>query len=184
MTYDVDKTDLDLVLVDSTDAIPAIDCAINIYANASGDSLCSLDKSLLNRNDRLHHLLEERLRSLIQNDGSGMDTFLGEAWPGYIPSVQGWTAHESDNERWISTLSGVGKDKRHVHYNLLSGQLMINGSLLKRLPDNLFQRPLYKQIFGTVSFNYYDYLSIPGSGRANFRLDNAGCCARKRGYAI
>ena len=41
--------------------------------------------------------------------------------------------------------------RQKVHYDLLTGQLLIDGKQLGRLPQEIVEHPIYASIFGAVS---------------------------------
>jgi hypothetical protein len=45
----------------------------------------------------------------------------------------------------------VTEGKQEVHYDLLSGQLLVNGKPLRRLPREIVEHPTYASILGAVS---------------------------------
>jgi hypothetical protein len=59
-----------------------------------------------------------------------------------------WHALPRPNSRWISCITEA---KREIHYDLLTGQLLIDGKQLGRLPREIVEHPTYACILGTVS---------------------------------
>lgn len=165
MSYDVDEEDLGLVL-GTADIGAAIDCAIIIHDNAPDTNLSVLDQSLLDRNNLLSQRLERHLYNLIVEDvlgGKEMDKCIARAWATFIPTDT-WLSLSGDNQRWImTTMRSSEGEVREVHYNLLEGELLINGTLLKRLPEDFLKHSLYKRTFGSVR---------SGSLNTNFQILN------------
>lgn len=153
MTYDVDDEDLHLIL-GPDDIGAAIDCAIIIHDNAPKASLSVLDRSLVDRNKRLSQRLEKRLRNhiILTSDGEEeMNSCITRAWATFVPT-ESWISLSGKNERWVMTTMCRGEeDEPEIHYNLLDGRLLINGTLLKRLPEDFLEHNLYKRTFGSVS---------------------------------
>ncbi|QSZ29330.1 hypothetical protein DSL72_003844 [Monilinia vaccinii-corymbosi] len=68
---------------------------------------------------------------------------------GYKPGSD-WTAFETPNERWLRTKTADidGQESLFVEFNILTGELFINGSPLARLPRNYEAHITYRRIFG------------------------------------
>jgi hypothetical protein len=45
----------------------------------------------------------------------------------------------------------IAEGGHEVHYDLLTGQLLINGKPLGRLPQKIVEHPTYASVLGTVS---------------------------------
>ena len=54
----------------------------------------------------------------------------------------------SPNARWISCIAEGGQE---IHYNLLTGQLLIGGKPLGKLPQEIIEHPTYASALGAVS---------------------------------
>jgi hypothetical protein len=158
-TYDVDSGDISLILNSHHDVSTVVECDIMLCDNApaNSESYSNLTKSLLERNGRTSKEIEHELRRLITLDTwapRGMDECIKRVWTGYVPGGQ-WQALSTPNERWVTTqLPSFGEDEektRAVHFNLLTGQLLIDGSPMKRLPSEYVAHPTYLRTFGDVS---------------------------------
>jgi hypothetical protein len=158
-TYDVDSDDLSLILTSHDDVSTVVECNILLCDNAPvrSKSYSNLTNSLLDRNRRTIMEIEPELRRLITLDPSasrGMDECIERVWTGYVPGGQ-WRALFTPQERWVTTQipsSGEKKERtRAVHFNLLTGQLLIDGSPMKRLPSEYVAHPTYFRTFGDVS---------------------------------
>jgi hypothetical protein len=153
-TYDVDRTNLSRVL--SLDDLEiAIECAIIIYDNAPTElvNLTPLTRALLERNRRLNWNLEPELRDIILQTQPcrAMDNCIKNSWSGYVPGGW-WKALKTPNDRWVvtKTSSDATTEARDVQFNLLTGQLLINGTPLKRLPPEYRDHQTYARTFGEV----------------------------------
>jgi hypothetical protein len=80
-----------------------------------------------------------------------MNNCIKHAWSGYLPGSC-WEALETPNDRWVVTETGSDsiKKARDVQFNLLTGQLLINGKPLKRLLPKYRVHPTYLRTFGDV----------------------------------
>jgi uncharacterized protein YfaA (DUF2138 family) len=77
------------------------------------------------------------------------DKALELLWLGYRRDISSrWHALPTQNSRWISCGAEGGHE---VHYDLLTGKLLINGKSLGRLPQEIVEHPTYASVLGTVS---------------------------------
>ena len=154
-TFDVeDGTHLDALLYSSADVAIAIECAIVIHDNTPphlGHKFSDFQK-LLHRDYRLSHFLEARLMKLIQDDNCGLDTAITSVWPSYRPAGRQWRQLDGPNSRWLrsSTTPLPGQQAQKVHYNILTGKLLVDGKPLGRLPQEIVSHSTYSRIFGQV----------------------------------
>ncbi|KAG1750376.1 uncharacterized protein EDB91DRAFT_686310 [Suillus paluster] len=61
-----------------------------------------------------------------------------------------WRALPAPNSRWLvtQTAPSCSQSPQAVHFNLVSGCLLVDGKQLGRLPSMIVQHPLYRSIFG------------------------------------
>ncbi|KAG9237428.1 hypothetical protein BJ875DRAFT_370034 [Amylocarpus encephaloides] len=113
------------------------------------DSLSPLIKVLLRRYERLCRSLESTICQSIVVDGQGINQTVQRIWIGYRPGKP-WAALPKPNERWLvtRTSSENSYSPTDVHYNVLDGTLLVNGTLLARLPTRYEAHLTYGRIFG------------------------------------
>ena len=156
-TYDVCIKHIPYTLSDDSDIAVAVQCAVIVHDNLT-PSILGDDKSrhlsrLLNRHHRLLHFLEPFLRKGVQSNPSGFDHGLARLWPGFRrQTFSNWHVLPSPNSRWISCIAEGGQD---VHYNLLTGQLLIGGNPLGRLPQDIIRHSTYASLLGKVSITFF-----------------------------
>ena len=98
---------------------------------------------------RFKRLLHRGYRILAQSE-AGIDIAIKQAWSSYAPGAVGWVQVSTVADHWITTTTAAdaaGSAKR-VHYNLLSGELLVNGSPIDQPPTNYRVQPLFKTLFG------------------------------------
>jgi len=153
-TFDVDPgIHLDAVLCLSADVAILIECAIVIHDNTPphlGNKFPDFQR-LLHRDRRLSHLLELPVIKLIDTDRCGLDKAIRSVWSGYQPGDGKW---QSDS-RWLKSrtaplLGGTGQRAQDVYYNILDGELLVDGKPLGCLPQEIVRHATYKRIFGQV----------------------------------
>ncbi|KAK0710370.1 hypothetical protein B0T21DRAFT_454868 [Apiosordaria backusii] len=81
-----------------------------------------------------------------QNSGLGFG--IQHFWADYMPSQSGWSSHRGPRNHILeSSVSRTGQTTS-VTWNMLTGQLLVNGYPLSRLPRNFELDPSYSQLFG------------------------------------
>ncbi|CAL1705838.1 unnamed protein product [Somion occarium] len=146
-TYDVEILHLPSVLQTRTDVCMAIHCAVVIHNNwlhAIKKAPAYLQR-LLHRDCRLSHFLEQRLHALLQGTSAGLDRAIGNLWSRFLGNASTWSQLPEPNDRWWHSSNDSTGD---VHCNLLTGQLLVNGKPLGRLPKSFVTHPTYERVFG------------------------------------
>jgi hypothetical protein len=151
-TFDVDLH-LPKLLQSDKDIAELTECSIVVHDRcpAITDDLPESTKSLLRRHWRLAHRLEPILRGLIPDFRNGLDNTVRQLWAEYQPGTP-WLSLDKPNERWLVTETSDedGLSSSIVHFNLLDGSLLINGSPLTRLPRSYESHSTYLRLFGKV----------------------------------
>ena len=162
-TFDVCPEHIPEILPTEEDFSIAMHCAVIVYDNTlpclsdqSDDDSLFLAR-MLSRHRRLLHHLEHTFNQLMPGDpgevsllhADAYDNALKRLWPGYHRETSSrWHALPGPNSRWIS----CGAEGGHkVHYDLLTGRLLINGGPMGRLPKEMVEHPTYASVLGTVS---------------------------------
>lgn len=162
-TFDVCPEHIPEILPTDEDFSIAMHCAVIVYDNTppflsdqSDDDSLFLAR-MLSRHRRLLHNLEHIFSQLMPGDpgevkllhADAYDNALKRLWPGYHRETSSrWHALPGPNSRWIS----CGAESGHkVHYDLLTGRLLINGKPMGRLPKEMVEHPIYASVLGTVS---------------------------------
>jgi hypothetical protein len=164
-TFDVSSEHLPATLASDEDFSIAMHCACIVRDNTpprlSDDNFLYLFR-MLSRHRRLLHDLEPIFSESLptapdQLRRSGAyNQALGRLWLGYCPpSDSSWRALPEPNSRWIFHLTKGGKE---VHYNLLTGQLLIDGKPLGRLPQEIVEHRTYQSVLGSVGDQVFSFL--------------------------
>ncbi|MCJ1462481.1 hypothetical protein MMC07_001083 [Pseudocyphellaria aurata] len=152
LTYFVDSQHVDSVLGNGIDIATFIECSIHVHDSCPDDTTRlprKLQQALL-RDQRVAHFMEHRLAQLIRNGHPGVTAGIKSIWQGaYLPDI--WELLPVPLEHWATTKTAPPESSfpQLIHYNLLSGQLLVDGRRLGRLPAKYTGHPLYKKIFGT-----------------------------------
>jgi hypothetical protein len=148
-TYDVDDKYMTELLSSTTDASVLIQTAIVVQQGGSGQNWS--DTYLGIQRLRFARLLH-RCYELLAGNHEALDDAVKCSWSAYIPCASGWTTGSDQADYWVMTetrdLKGV---TRRVQYDLLSGELLINGMPLDQAPAEYHTKPLYKTLFGTAT---------------------------------
>ena len=160
-TFDVDGQHVASLICSDKDVAAVTECSVIIRERYPAETrdLPDTIKPLLRRHWRLSHRLELHLRRKILERPQGLDLTVGRLWDGFT-SHRPWQACESPNERWLTTTrsDGKGHSSESVHYNLLEGRLLVNGSPLARLPLEYESNPTFRRVFGQVNSSPYPSL--------------------------
>ncbi len=153
MTFDVDTQYLHRIMSTADD--------LKIWAKSSmhmRDSLPGKEAMLPNdlprlvlRDKKVSHALHRVVRKLIVDDKcNGLELAIAQQRSGFQPPLSSWTTFESPNDRWLFTRTASSSDRRsqELHYNMLEGELLVDGKPLGRLPTNYIQDTLYLRLFG------------------------------------
>lgn len=139
-TLDVDENWLADVL--EQDASTLIKC--NVVVQEGGYTLDSeTDLVTTFRYWRFQRLICRTYCCLIDNQ-SALDSAIRWSWASSRPS-QAWTTVSDTLGHWITTNTG----DELVHFNLLTGTLLVNGLPMDRLPAVYETHPSYRTLFGS-----------------------------------
>ncbi len=150
-TYDVCVDHVPSILSSADDVAVAVHCAGIIFDNTPGSSFVEHGDlgRLLNRHHRLLHFLEPFFREAVCSDPTGIDQGLTHLWPGFRRQASSnWQVFPNPNSRWIACTVDSGQG---VHYNLLTGQLLVGGKPRGKLPREIINHPTYVKVLGAVS---------------------------------
>ena len=156
-TLDVCPKHLPTLLSDDEDFSIAMQCAITVHINTppylSDENSVYLAR-VLSRHRRLLHDLEPMFcrpdpadlnqAKLLQS--GAYDHALSQLWLGFRSSSS-WHVLARPNSQWISCVTEGGQK---IYYDLLTGQLLVDGKQLGRLPQEIVKHPTYASILGAV----------------------------------
>ena len=154
MTFDVDELDLHNSLATPNDVCTWILCSNTVQEN-TGNSGAELKRDLrllLLRDKNLSHRLFGHVRTLIiQGNQGGLNKAIGHIWSSFEPTSAGWTALQDPSfQRWIMSVTEAkpGRTSQRVLYDLLEGELLVDGVPLGRLPKMYTQSEIYLRVLG------------------------------------
>ena len=151
-TFDVDPRQMPALLSSAANVAVLIEAAttVNDRWPVSEEHLTTLTRELLRRFSRTSHSLESSLKKQIIAFPEGINEAVGKRWSGYEPGTP-WTVLDAPNDRWIKTHTSNSSNASSatVHFDTLTGSLLINGRPLARLPRDYESHPTYQRLFGT-----------------------------------
>lgn len=151
-TYDVDNSSghLEGVLSSAEDVAILIECATIVHDNTPvhTDSLPLPVRHLLDRDRRLSHTLERYIREQILRVTMS-EGFNQSAKQVYRMSGSSWDSVPGHSDRWMMS-KRTGDSSQRLYYNLLSGQLLVDGEPVGRMPENFVSHATYQRVFREV----------------------------------
>ncbi|KAG2365786.1 hypothetical protein BDR07DRAFT_1398113 [Suillus spraguei] len=163
-TYDVGPDNIAALLQSPEDLEILVYCSATVVNNIPLDlhTLPIIPRLLLERNRRLSHFLETYLRHYVEDDQEGLDSAVKHLWPAYQRHT-GWEVLESPNSRCLRCETAPLDDlsRQTVHFDMLTGRLLVDGKPLTRLPDCFLRHPSYIVLFGHQVFDVFP-TKIPG----------------------
>jgi hypothetical protein len=150
-TFDIDPRQLPSLLssVDNVAILIETATIVNDRWPVSEEPLTTVTRELLRRFSRTSHTLEPTLKKQIVASPDGINKAVGRMWAGYEPGMP-WVVVEAPDDRWLMTHTAASDNvsSMTVHYNTLTGSLLINGLPLARLPREYESHSTYKRLFG------------------------------------
>ncbi|OKL60912.1 hypothetical protein UA08_03562 [Talaromyces atroroseus] len=146
-SFDCAKEYLNTLLEDPANAKIYLQCAMFMQERTS--------INYRETNDILVRLLEHRwkrlchrsasilLASIITNNCTSLNDAISESWPAYRGGFT-WVNSESS----LCWLKSQCNDDQTVHFNLITGELLMNGSPVGHLPNEYRSHEIYLALFG------------------------------------
>ena len=146
-TLDVCSEHIPAILATEEDFSIAIQCAVIVHDNMSLSLSDDHLTRIISRHRRLLHSLESIFSQ--SSHAGAFDHALSRLWLGFRRCTSSnWNILPRPNSRWIFCVAEGG---HKVHYDLLTGKLLINGKPLGKLPQEIVEHPTYTSVLGTVS---------------------------------
>jgi hypothetical protein len=153
-TFDVDG-DASFILTSDEDMGIFAYCAVMIYDNTPSQpgDLPKHSQRLLERDRRCCFALEASVWRHAELHREGLDRAVRELWGSHRQGTP-WKALPAPNSRWLvsHTAPSSSQSPQAVHFNLISGCLLVDRKQLGRLPSAIMQHSTYQAIFRDVGF--------------------------------
>ncbi|KAL4944048.1 hypothetical protein BDV06DRAFT_220625 [Aspergillus oleicola] len=145
-TYDCEGHVLERIFEDEANGSMWIQCSMMIH-----DRQGLLDTTPGGLVSILHHrwkLMAYRsypilIRNIVDQKHASMDVAVRQAWPTYRVGSP-WTIPSEECSYWLAAQNG----NLHIHFNFLTGELLVNGQPLARLPSEYERHRTYTTLFG------------------------------------
>lgn len=148
-TFDVQGDTLRDILKDPANASTLLVCSIIVQKSNVKDT-DQLTTILYRRWQRLSHRSFSILAQQISNGDGSLDSALHVSWPAY-PGAGRWRRISETYDHWLvgeSLTNSVSSKSLTMHFNILDGELLVNGVPLGRLPAEYERHPAYRKLFG------------------------------------
>lgn len=159
-TFDVDDEHLQTILSGDdgqTQASIFIRCGILIhdtYSSKASKTHGNLVPILHRRWEKLSLRACPLLARLVLQEESQccLDVSIKAYWPAY-EAGDAWVSVRGGIDHWVSsTTNSRSRQSMRLHYNLLTGDLLVNGLPLSRLPLEYERHDTYTELFGKAVF--------------------------------
>jgi hypothetical protein len=148
-TYDVGDTHMLEMLSELTEASTLVQASIVIQQGDSAQNWGQHYHRLLRL--RLVRLLHRCYKTIAQNH-EALDDAIKQAWSAYTPCGGRWVVASAQADYWVMTESkGLKGPSMLVRYDLLSGELLVNGMPVDQPPPEYHTQPMHKTLFGTAT---------------------------------
>lgn len=150
-TFDMDQHYLEDELRQWSHGSLFLGCAITIQETThTALTDCSLVSTI--RHQRWVRLASRAFPILVEEIKWGnkcINMAIQRSWAGFLPGTT-WKCHSADAQHWMTSNTAQTPDSgsQTVHFNLLSGELLVDGLPLSRLPSSFEQHPSYVSLFG------------------------------------
>ena len=145
-TYDVEEHFLRSLLAEEHNTSILVQCAVIVH-DGEHSQRCLHEHYLALLNLRYSHLLRRAHDSMSQHSAQ-IDHALQQLWCAYVPGNTGWTHVPDAGDHWLTTdTAPLRGTSMSVHYDLLSGELLVNGLPMNQPSKACRNQPLYATLF-------------------------------------
>ncbi|KAJ5059156.1 hypothetical protein J3E72DRAFT_230989 [Bipolaris maydis] len=145
-TYDVEEDDFGSILEHESAISILMQASIIIQENINfiqSENEILLRSTTLSWRWMMYRILP-KLRDRILSNGQSLSDAVTVNWAAFDPTSENpWTSLGGCKTHWLHTTSGL----LSVHINLLTGELLVNGLPLSRLPPEYMSHHMYKPLF-------------------------------------
>jgi hypothetical protein len=162
-TFDVDDDFVGSVLEQRSAVSALIQSSIVVQQNCSAIEFESdkIHQTMLQACAAMTYRIVAKLRQQILKDSHGLNDAVSANWAAFRPPTESdWSMVDDAHSHWLHTRS----DSLPVHYNLLTGELLVNGRPLARLPSDYMEHETYRSLFRCAT------LEVVPSGRPGMRF--------------
>ena len=173
-SFNIDEIHLKRTLCYPKEASVLLQCSIIIHegnytiSNASDSMIRILHRRWKVLSYRSYPIMAEQI---LEYRSESLDDAIKKSWAAYHAG-DGWEAVSTQADHWlVSETSRQGdSDSLRVHFNLMNGELLVNGHPLDRLPLIYERHPTYRVLFGNSALEVMP-TAVPGmqfSGKKDY----------------
>lgn len=160
LTYDVDSSHIPKVLDSDSDLSTWVISCMLVRENVPGDatSMSPYTRRMYLHDLKLTQVLHQTALRLIMIDKNlGLDQGISQVWPSFQSASNSWLALAGPNGRWVTTHTKPSSSyaSQKVLYNVLDGELLVDGRPLGRLPREYLSSESYRRVFGSQILNVF-----------------------------
>ncbi|KAJ4386033.1 hypothetical protein N0V93_008924 [Gnomoniopsis smithogilvyi] len=146
-TFDIDDQYIERVLARNSNASILVQTSI-VVQEGEHSQISDREPHIAILDLRRKRLLLRVYKALAQHT-TELDKAIQKSWSAYMPG-SGWRIVSEAADHWVTTDTLATKQAAgmSVHYNMLSGELLVNGLPLDQPPHHFRSQPLYSTLFG------------------------------------
>ena len=153
MTYSVDRKYVSDMMKTAEDIRCWIICSVRLQQNIPAETSTLPEDlyRLLIRDQKLSHSLHEKVQRLTVDDGdTGLNLAIEQILSDFESPTTRWASLLYPRNRWmhLKTSASSVRKSQDIHYNVLEGELIVDGLPLGRLPADYVGNDLCKRTFG------------------------------------
>ncbi|KAL8801978.1 MAG: hypothetical protein Q9182_004107 [Xanthomendoza sp. 2 TL-2023] len=151
-TFDAETSSTETVIATSEDLWYWAACSMTVQDNTPNTTDCLPTdlQHLLVEDTKFTHRIYRRLQQILttSKDNTGLDQAITQAWSSFQSTDEVWKYHGGLEGRWIYKKVSSDIARQTVSYNLLSGELVVDGRPLGVLPKTYSNNSAFTRIFG------------------------------------
>lgn len=162
LTFSVENRHLARVLESEEDLQFLLRSSIVFFENTPEpiESQSLKTRALVLQGTRVLRNSEKQVSQLIIEHPSALNVAIKQT-ANHLQISSPWCFAPGDNQRWATNNSVTTYgEKQEIHYNILSGELLINNERPKRLPEEYTRHPLFQRLFGQVGISNIKFFKI------------------------
>ncbi|KAK7696887.1 hypothetical protein SLS64_014115 [Diaporthe eres] len=146
-TFDIDDQYLEVVLAGKNNTSILVQASIVVQEGEPNQAV--IREPLLAILDLRRKRLLSRIYKILAQQPTELDDAIKKAWSAFV-SGSAWCVASETAHDWVTTDTRATTQaaSMSVHYNLLSGELLVNGMPLDQPPKKYRDHPLYSTLFG------------------------------------
>ena len=153
MTFDVDEQSIARILATDLDLNTWITCSMHVRNNFPSHTASiphDIYRLVLRDMKTTFAVRPVAIRLLLEDKSTGLDLAVAQIWSAFTPGPGNWINLEAPDDRSLrtETESSAERPSQLIHYNLLDGELLVDGKPLGRLPKDYVSSELYLRVLG------------------------------------